>query len=85
MAGSYEHCVDDTTGGYRGPGLLENMGDMTEAVEHMFFMINQLAEWTYGAPEEKKAFIEKASDAYYECLRGEKPWPDFMKPWSDQR
>jgi hypothetical protein len=46
MAGSYNHCVDDQ-GRLRDPeslsGMLENGGDVYEAVEEMFGMIWLLA------------------------------------------
>lgn len=73
MAGSYNHCLDDD-GNYRGSALLENMGDMAEAVEEMFFMIRFMGDRWAG-----ERLIQDASDAYFECLRGERPWPEWMK------
>jgi len=70
MAGSYGH-VTNADGTYRGVALLENMGDMHEAVEEMWFMIHNLA----GGDQTK---IKAASDAYFMCLRGETPWPVAM-------
>jgi len=72
MAGSYDHCVDKETGGYRGTALLENMRDMAEAVEEMFFMIRWM--------ERTGNTARQASDAYFRCLRGEEQWPIFMAP-----
>jgi hypothetical protein len=71
MAGSYNHATNN--GIYRGVSLLENMGDMTEAVEEMWFMIHHLAQGD-------QAKIQAASDEYFKCLRGETPWPEAMKP-----
>jgi hypothetical protein len=75
MAGSFEHCLtDDKT--YRGADLLENMGDMREAVEHMVFMLLYAQNSLWGG----ERLIQQASDAYYESLRGERPWPPYMLP-----
>jgi hypothetical protein len=71
MAGSYEHCVNDG-GTYRGVDLLENMSDMHEAVEQMFFMVRWLGKDSHA--------IEAASEAYFRCARGEEEWPEWMKP-----
>ena len=43
MAGSYGHCEDIETGGYRFD-MLENMGDAAEACHQMFWMIRFLAK-----------------------------------------
>lgn len=72
MAGSYDHLLTEEQT-YRGPDLLENMGDMAEAVEEMFFIIKSLANNNERA-------IMAASNAYYRCYRGEQPWPEWMKP-----
>jgi hypothetical protein len=77
MAGSYEHTIDSDTGNYRGVDLLENMGDMHEAVEQMFFMIGHLADWDRDR-------IKKASKAYYRCLRKERRWPVQMREALDR-
>lgn len=71
MAGSFEHCINEN-GCYRGTDLLENMGDMKEAVEQMVFMLLFIQSCHID--------INRVSDGYFKCLRGEKPWPDFMKP-----
>ena len=59
MAGSYEHCLGPD-GKFR-MGLIENLGDAHEALDHMFFMIWKLSE---GDP----AKIRKASNAYFKAL-----------------
>ncbi|OAF05489.1 hypothetical protein AYJ54_00860 [Bradyrhizobium centrolobii] len=74
MAGSFKHCLTDE-GNYHGLGLLENMKDMAEAVEQMAFMLLQLKQRWGG-----EMIVQGLEDNYYECLRGERPWPDFMKP-----
>lgn len=72
MAGSYDHCLtEDRT--YRGTELLENMHDMGEAVQEMFFMIGWLTD------NDPRA-AQFAANEYYKCVRGEKPWPDWMRP-----
>jgi hypothetical protein len=71
MAGSYKHCLTDA-GSFRGFDLLENMKDMGDAVEMLFFMVRYLDE-TWNS-------IEDAEEAYYSCVRGEQPWPAWMKP-----
>lgn len=80
MAGSFKfHCLTEE-GTYRGTDLLENMGDMKEAVDEMVFMLLYAKE-ALGVGGE--LFINNASDYYYRCLRDEQPWPDFMKPGID--
>lgn len=74
MAGSFKHCVTDA-GTYRGTDLLENMKDMGEAVEQMAFML-LLLEQRWGG----ERIVQDLEDRYYECLRRERPWPDFMRP-----
>jgi hypothetical protein len=75
MAGSFNHCLTDQKT-YRGTDLLENMGDMGEAIEEMAFMLLYARQSLWGGDR----LIQQASDAYYECLRGERPWPDYMQP-----
>ncbi|WP_045364393.1 hypothetical protein [Methyloceanibacter caenitepidi] len=72
MAGSFDHVVDED-GKYQGVGLLENTGDMTEAVEEMAFML-LLIKQRWGGDR----IISDAKEAYYERLRGELPWPDWF-------
>lgn len=67
MAGSYDHATNDD-GTYRGVDLLENMGDMHEAVDEMWMMI-----WVLSGGDRTK--IKAASDEYFKCLRGEQVWP----------
>lgn len=74
MAGSFKHCLNDE-GHYRGVGLLENMRDMAEAVEQMAFMLLSIKNRWDG-----DHIIGDLDEKYYRCLRGEEPWPDFMKP-----
>lgn len=74
MAGSFEHVLDDA-GHYRGVELLENMGDMHEAVEEMAFMLILLSQ-----TPDLNTQINMARERYYECLRGEQPWPEWFKP-----
>lgn len=77
MAGGYNHCCDEA-GNYRGVDLLENMGDMHEAVEEMFFIINYMARENPFFGERPMTKIERAREAYFRCLRKEEPWPDWM-------
>lgn len=76
MAGSIGHCVGDDplTKKYRGYLLLENMGDMKEGVQEMMFVILSIWNSTGG-----DAIVPPLIDHYYECLRGERPWPEFMR------
>lgn len=76
MAGSFKHLTNED-GTYRGPDLLENMSDMGQAVEQMFFMIGYLARW-----DRRK--INEASDAYYERYRKEVAWPPRMKDYMER-
>lgn len=71
MAGSFGHCVD-AAGNYRGTELLENMGDMAEAVEEMAFVILALRQSIGAEP------IARALEEYHACCRRERPWPSFM-------
>jgi hypothetical protein len=73
MAGSLKHVLNDD-GTYRGTGLLENMGDMAEAVEEMAFVILHLQGRWAGS-----RLVQEAVERYYRCARGEEPWPDFMQ------
>jgi hypothetical protein len=73
MAGSFDHCLTEE-GTYRGHDLLENMGDMKEAVEEMVFMLLYLKN-RWG-----DQVLKDLSEEYYKCFRGEQLWPDFMKP-----
>lgn len=71
MAGSYKHCTNDQ-GTYYGLGLLENMRDMADTVEMLYFMVRLLAT--------EQDNIQVAEEEFYRCVRGEAPWPDFMLP-----
>jgi hypothetical protein len=74
MAGSIKHCLrEDNT--YRGVDLLENMGDMIEAVDEMMFVI-LLVRNRWGGDR----VIDDAIERYYRCRRGEEAWPPFMDP-----
>ncbi len=73
MAGSFDHCLNED-GTYRGMSLLENTGDMEEAIEHMAFMLLRIKH-VFGG----NGLLKMADDEYYECMRGERPWPEFMK------
>ena len=76
MAGSLGHVLNDD-GSYRGVDLLENMGDMHEAVEEMAFIIlwidKQVGHTIMGG------ISKQASDEYFKCLRGEQPWPEWFE------
>jgi hypothetical protein len=78
MAGSFNHCLNDD-GTYRGTDLLENMRDMAEAVEEMAFMLLHIRDRDVSG-----GLIKMAEREYYECLRGERPWPDSMRPGIDR-
>lgn len=74
MAGSYRHVVDFDERRYTGLSLLENMGDMAEAVEMMAFMLLML-QHRWGGDR----IVGDLERDYYECRRGERPWPEW---WS---
>lgn len=71
MAGSFEHVVDDD-GTYRGVDLLENMGDMHEAVEQMAFMLMTISRTDTG-------LVRAAEHTYFKCRRGELEWPSWFE------
>ena len=71
MAGSLKHVVDDD-GTYRGVDLLENMGDMHEAVEQMAFMLMLISRTNAG-------LVRGAEDSYFRCRRGESEWPHWFQ------
>lgn len=73
MAGSLKHVVDDD-GRYRGVELLENMGDMHEAVEEMAFMLLLISQSDAG-----RAWVDGAREQYYQCMRGERHWPEWFR------
>jgi hypothetical protein len=73
MAGGFKHVLDDDDN-YIGVDLLENMGDMEEAIEEMAFMILTLRQ-RWGGPQ----IVDDLSKRYFQCCRGEEPWPSFMK------
>ena len=75
MAGSFNHCLTEDRSAYRGVDLLENMGDMAEAVEQMAFMLLRIKQ-AFGGEH----LLQQAEAEYFECLRGERPWPSFMAP-----
>jgi hypothetical protein len=67
MAGSFNHCVNDK-GQLRGSqqlaGMLENGGDVYEAVEEMYGMIWYLARSNSFTDEQAKNVIEFARQNY---------------------
>ena len=75
MAGSYGHVLDETNENYYGTSLLENGGDMKEAISMMAFMLLRLQHRPNG-----KKVMALLTQEYYACLRGEQPWPDWMIP-----
>ena len=80
MAGSYNHVVNDEGGlisNERVAGMLENGGDVFEAVEEMYGMIWYLGEaiaqgqfWEASNPDrgDPKFWIEEARKNYKEGL-----------------
>lgn len=76
MAGSFGHVVVD--GKYAGTELLENMGDMAEAVDEMAFALLMIMSKPGGGD-----LVREALEDYYACCRGEQPWPDWFK--SDEK
>jgi hypothetical protein len=74
MAGSFKHVLNDDNATYRGTSLLENMGDMTEAVEQMSFMLLSIRHRWGG-----EQIIDGLERDYYECARGERPWPTWFR------
>lgn len=67
MAGSYDHCVTDA-GQLRDPeslaGMLENGGDVYEAVEELYGMIWWLAGAYTPQPMSPAAAVEAARQHY---------------------
>jgi hypothetical protein len=74
MAGSFNHVLDEASENYRGVSLLENMGDMTEAIEEMAFMLLRLQHLPGG-----KRAVDLFRSEYYACVRGDTPWPEWMR------
>ncbi|MGE0629777.1 MAG: hypothetical protein AB7O43_18385 [Hyphomicrobiaceae bacterium] len=72
MAGSFGHVVRD--GKYGGTELLENMGDMKEAVEEMAFVLLSIMSKPGGGD-----LVRNALEDYHECSRGERAWPDWFE------
>lgn len=67
MAGSYGHCVDDSgnlLSNEQLVGMLENGGDVYEAVEELFGMIWYLAGTHEGTLAEVRVMVEEARDNY---------------------
>lgn len=58
MAGSYNHIVDKN-GALRGINLLENWGDMYEAIEECYGMIWYLASGDAARVEEARRNYQK--------------------------
>jgi hypothetical protein len=73
MAGSFNHVLTPDRKSYIGTDMLENMGDMKEAVDEMAFMLLHVMQ-------DSPSLLKEAKDRYYQCLRGERPWPEFMMP-----
>lgn len=75
MAGSFRHCVTDN-GSLRSPGslneMLENGGDVFEAVEQMYGMIWFLAEAGRHSDDDAKRRIEWARREYKDGLKAAK-------------
>lgn len=71
MAGSVGHCIDDETDDYIGVGLLDHMGDASEAVNQMMFVIKSTL-----TKEQREAAIAH----YYRCARGEEAFPPWYQP-----
>lgn len=74
MAGSYNHVVDDNGGllsNERVNGMLENGGDVFEAVEEMYGMIWYLAYQLESSDgyENRNDAIEEAREFYKEGLK----------------
>lgn len=82
MAGSYNHCVTNQgnlSSNERVAGMLENGGDVFEAVEEMFGMIWFLATKEVEGAENKsramidaKVLVEHAHQNYKEGLKRSK-------------
>jgi len=74
MAGSYKHCVDDNGNLLDNEhlvGMLENGGDVYEAVEEMYGMIWWLADVAdnlQGSPGISQ-WVEEARQHYQEGLK----------------
>jgi hypothetical protein len=67
MAGSYQHCIDESGQLLEEP-LLDHMGDAREAIEHMHYMIQVLSEGDgariKAASEEAYARIAAAQEPH---------------------
>jgi len=72
MAGSYSHCIDKTTGKLLRPedlrSMLENDGDVREAIEELYGMVWYLAESLAGEYSGKYGetayWVEQARENY---------------------
>jgi hypothetical protein len=73
MAGSFNHVLTPDRKNYMGTDMLENMGDMKEAVDEMAYMLLHVMQ-------DSPSLLKEANERYYQCLRGERPWPEFMYP-----
>jgi hypothetical protein len=78
MAGSLKHVLNED-GSYRGTGLLENSGDLREAVDEMAFLILAIKHRWAGA-----ATVDADLAHYYRCARGEEPWPDWWREMAEK-
>lgn len=67
MAGSYKHCVTET-GRLRNPeklnNMLENGGDVYEAIEEMYGMIWWLAHVENASHRDPETLVELARQNY---------------------
>jgi hypothetical protein len=77
MAGSFQHVIyhDLHDPSYRGIDLLENLGDAYEAVEHRAFMLLYLH---YNRAAGAQPTLVEADEHYFQCARGEEPWPAWF-------
>lgn len=76
MAGSYSHCIDKEFNVRENPcELLDHLGDASEAIEEMVFMIKYLANndpkkiWEALEAFKKHAYAHDASQSFESWLQ----------------
>ena len=79
MAGAYEACIDENKVTEFTSDLIENLGDATEALQHMFYMIQYLtnSDLTKIAEASEAATWRITDGAFYKDDTIEDPNMDF--------
>ena len=78
MAGSWEHITDSSGHLDLDAGLIENLGDAGEALEHCYDMVQRLADrLAMALAADRASLIAEAEEYHYRIHRGEVSPP----PW----